>query len=477
VNDLLNKSYQNDGIQLSTHSLVQKHKSSALWLQTLLDQLMVVGLLTLHTIIKTGEFDTSYRALAVATVLVMAIVYSSTGLYTQRLNTFSQLWLLARSWGLVIVILIFFGFITKTSGAYSREVILTWIVTGFLMQTICYHFVLNIQKRAHKEIVPSLLVGSQKLGKHLVQHINNNAWIPDRFVGVVERTQGFADDWNEPEVPVVGVLDDISNLVAEYKIKRIYIALPMQDAELIKPIYLNLVNQNIDIIWAPDIFGVNLLNHSIKEIAGVPLISLSESPLVGTNALTKSLLDRTIASIALVLLSPLMLLIAMIIKMTSKGPVFFKQNRHGFDGKIIEIWKFRSMQVHEEVSDQVTQATKGDARVTAIGAFIRKTSIDELPQLGNVLMGNMSLVGPRPHAVAHNDHYRDKIDTYMARHRILPGLTGLAQVNGFRGETDTLEKMEGRVQYDLAYINNWSVWLDIQIMIKTVFVLLSKNAY
>ena len=246
---------------------------------------------------------------------------------------------------------------------------------------------------------------------------------------------------------------------------------------MIKPLYLKLVDENIDIIWAPDIFGVNLLNHSIREIAGIPLICLSETPMLGTNAFIKLLFDRVFATIALLGLAPLMLLTALLIKITSRGPVFFRQERHGFDGRVFHILKFRTMIVHEEENGVVTQAIKNDERFTPIGKFLRRTSIDELPQLLNVLAGSMSLVGPRPHAVAHNLLYSNKIAAYMTRHRIKPGLTGLAQVNGYRGETDTLEKMSGRVEYDLAYINNWSIWLDIQIILRTVFVLFGKNVY
>jgi putative colanic acid biosynthesis UDP-glucose lipid carrier transferase len=213
-------------------------------------------------------------------------------------------------------------------------------------------------------------------------------------------------------------------------------------------------------------------------VAGVPLISLNESPLTSSRVpiVLKGIMDRVIAVIALVALSPLLAGIAIAVKRSSPGPVFFKQQRHGFDGKIIEIYKFRSMKLHAD-SDVVQQATKEDPRVTKIGSFIRKSSIDELPQLFNVLNGTMSLVGPRPHAVSHNNYYSDKINAYLARHRIKPGITGLAQVKGYRGETETLDKMQKRVEFDLAYINNWSLMLDIKILIKTPLSLVSKNIY
>jgi putative colanic acid biosynthesis UDP-glucose lipid carrier transferase len=215
----------------------------------------------------------------------------------------------------------------------------------------------------------------------------------------------------------------------------------------------------------------------VRELAGVPIITLSESPLIGSAAFVKSLLDYSIAAIAVVVLSPLLLLVALLIKLTSPGPVLFRQQRHGWDGRIITVYKFRSMYVHEEQDGKVTQAHKEDARVTPIGRILRRTSIDELPQLFNVLSGSMSLVGPRPHAVAHNRFYGEKINSYMLRHRVKPGLTGLAQINGFRGETQTVDHMAERVHYDLAYINNWSVWLDFKIMLRTVFVLIGDSVY
>ncbi|MBN4073447.1 exopolysaccharide biosynthesis polyprenyl glycosylphosphotransferase [Mariprofundus ferrooxydans] len=266
-------------------------------------------------------------------------------------------------------------------------------------------------------------------------------------------------------------------MVEKYNIQRVYFALPMKTSHQVRDLQLQLIDLNVDIVWAPDIFGLHMISPSVRELAGVPLYYLSESPLVEGAQLSKMLLDKSLTLVALLLLFPFMLIIALAVKLTSPGPVLFKQERHGLNGKIIKVMKFRSMQVHDEADGVITQATRNDSRITSIGQFLRRSSLDELPQLFNVLKGDMSLVGPRPHARAHNDFYAGKIEAYMSRHRILPGMTGLAQVNGFRGETDTLEKMEKRVEYDLAYINNWSIWLDVRIMIKTVYTLLSKNAY
>jgi putative colanic acid biosynthesis UDP-glucose lipid carrier transferase len=237
------------------------------------------------------------------------------------------------------------------------------------------------------------------------------------------------------------------------------------------------LDANIDIIWSPDFSGLTLLNHSMADLEGLPMIKLNESPLTSypTAALTKALFDRLIAGLALLLLSPLLIGTAIAVKLSSPGPVLFKQKRHGWNGTVIEVWKFRSMRIHDD--KQVKQATRSDPRITRVGAFIRRTSIDELPQLFNVLQGSMSLVGPRPHAIEHNDYYTDKINAYMARHRIKPGITGLAQISGCRGETDTLDKMQRRVELDLAYINHWSLWLDFKVLVKTPLTLFGKDIY
>ncbi len=271
----------------------------------------------------------------------------------------------------------------------------------------------------------------------------------------------------------------LRTMICSLNVKRIYLALPIGESSKIEQMHIDLMDMNVDLIWVPDIYALNLLNHSVREVAGMPLIFLNESPLTSLRrgAVAKDVMDKLLSLVALVLLSPVMLMVSVAVKFSSPGPVFFKQDRHGFDGKVIKVWKFRSMKEHVEDGESVTQASRGDPRITNVGRFIRRTSIDELPQLINVLQGSMSLVGPRPHAVAHNQYYSEKINDYLARHRIKPGITGLAQVSGYRGETETLDKMQKRVEYDLEYINNWSLWLDVKVLIKTPFSLLSKDIY
>lgn len=281
---------------------------------------------------------------------------------------------------------------------------------------------------------------------------------------------------------MLGAIDQLRELIERHHIRRLYIALPLQEAERIQQIYIDLLDAHVDVVWIPDLHSMMLLNHSTTQ----PLShqhrrhaghSPQRKPLTAypTAALLKAAMDRSVTLVTLIAISPLLLIIAALVKLSSPGPVLFKQRRHGWNGRLIEVWKFRSMRIHHD--PKVRQATRDNPRITPIGRFLRRTSLDELPQFFNVLQGHMSLVGPRPHALAHNDYYTGKIDTYMARHRIKPGITGLAQVSGCRGETETLEKMQKRVELDLAYINNWSLWLDIKILLKTPLTLLAKDIY
>ena len=460
---------------MTSRRLVRDHQSSARWLQIILDFILVVGLLYLHTTAKGAEFSSAYRELAILTLPLMTMIYHNVGVYRQSRALLDHLLTLARAWLIVLALLVAAAFITKTSTAYSREVFLTWAVTGYIAQLAAFFLVRYLQMRSKKETIPTLIIGADKLGQHLAAQINANPWIPDHVVGFITEDSEQHQEINQ--LPVFGDVSKVTEVIAKENIKRVYLALPMHRSEWIQPLYMKLTAANIDVIWAPDIFSVNLLNHSIRELGGLPLISLSEAPLIGGNAFVKSIMDIGIATTAIIITSPILLLTALSIKLTSRGPVLFSQERHGFNDEVITVFKFRSMRVHEEEEGTVTQASKADQRITTVGKIIRRTSIDELPQLWNVLNGSMSIVGPRPHAVAHNAYYGGQIEDYMRRHRVKPGLTGLAQVNGFRGETRSIEQMEGRVQHDLSYIHNWSVWLDIKIILRTVFVMVDKNAY
>jgi putative colanic acid biosynthesis UDP-glucose lipid carrier transferase len=238
-----------------------------------------------------------------------------------------------------------------------------------------------------------------------------------------------------------------------------------------------LQNSTASLYFVPDVFGVGIIQGRLEEVSGVPVVGLMHTPFTGLNSVMKRATDLVLASLILVLISPLLLIVAIGVKLSSPGPVIFRQNRTGLDGEVIQVYKFRSMTVQDN-GEYVRQAQRNDPRITRFGSFIRRTSLDELPQFINVLQGRMSIVGPRPVAVAHNEQYRHLVRAYMARHKVRPGITGWAQVNGLRGETDTLEKMARRVEYDLEYLRNWSAGLDILIIFRTIWlVLFDRNAY
>lgn len=259
---------------------------------------------------------------------------------------------------------------------------------------------------------------------------------------------------------------------------EIWLDMPLSMGSFIKDIVYELRHSTLDIRFFPDFEDIQLLNHKVSNIVGHYAIDISCTPLSGFNRVIKRLEDLFIGTFICLLIAPVCLLIALAMKLTSPGPILFKQYRHGRDGRRFKVYKFRSMEVHEESNGAVTQAQPGDPRVTRLGAFLRRTSLDELPQFINVLQGRMSIVGPRPHALSHNEYYKDLVESYMWRHKVKPGITGLAQIRGYRGLTDTLDKMEKRVECDLEYINNWSLWLDLKIIFLTMFKgIFHKNAF
>ncbi|HVY23305.1 MAG TPA: undecaprenyl-phosphate glucose phosphotransferase [Steroidobacteraceae bacterium] len=288
------------------------------------------------------------------------------------------------------------------------------------------------------------------------------------------QVKGFFDDRSYERLGIpdngelIGKLTDISEYVKTSNIDVIFVALPMRHVQRVLDLLDDLRDTTASIYYVPDIFVFDLIQARFAEISGIPVVAMCETPFHGYRGIIKRLMDIAISAIALLLLSPVLIVAALAVKLTSPGPVIFKQRRYGLDGQEIAVYKFRSMRVTEDGA-KVTQASKNDSRITKVGGFLRKTSIDELPQLINVLQGRMSLVGPRPHAVAHNEQYRKLIKGYMVRHKVLPGITGLAQVSGCRGETAKLEEMEARVNYDLEYLRHWSLRMDLKILFLTAY--------
>ena len=387
---------------------------------------------------------------------------------------------LTLAWTVVVTILIIAAFATKTSSDFSRLWMGLWIV-GAWSVLMCFRISLRLALRWARgwglNTRRIVIVGAGQLGRQVVQRINEAPWAGLRVMGLYDDNTEYHGQVIEG-VKVRGSPARLVRSVKPYAIDEVWLALPLRAEERMKEILYELRHSTVAVRFVPDIFGFRLLNHSFSEVAGMPVMSLNASPMVGANRVLKTLLDWVLSLAILMVISPLMLAIAVGVKATSRGPILFKQRRHGWDGRSIEIYKFRTMVVHKECDGGVTQACRDDVRVTPLGSFLRRTSLDELPQFLNVLQGRMSIVGPRPHAIEHNEQYKEVIDAYMQRHKVKPGITGWAQVNGWRGETDTLEKMEKRVEYDLYYIENWSLWFDIKIIFMTFFKgFIHKNAY
>jgi len=377
-----------------------------------------------------------------------------------------------------------FALVTMTSALSNRlhafadrELLLAWFVLSaisFCLWRILLRQVLSQFRQRGINIRHAAIVGASTLGQSLAARFDKNPWM-----GV--QVQSFYDDNARVDYinnyPVIKSIEQLLEDAKLNKFDRVYITLSMADQENIKKIIDGLSDSTCNVFLIPDVFVFDLMNSRQTSIDGLPAIGIYDTPFTLFDSVIKRGFDICTAIGILMFIALPMLAIAIAVKTTSKGPVIFKQIRYGLDGKPIYVWKFRSMTTMDN-GNVVKQATKGDTRITPLGSFLRRTSLDELPQFINVLQGQMSIVGPRPHAVAHNEEYRKLIKGYMLRHKVKPGITGWAQINGWRGETDTLDKMEKRVEYDLAYIRNWTVWLDVKIVFLTVFKgFVDKNAY
>lgn len=422
--------------------------------------------------------------LAVATSLVFFYVLAElSGLYRNwRGVSLEREWACATlTWGISLALLIGLGTLLRYDFLLDRYVLLYWLVAAPALMMLIRATIRAVQRvllarGIHQQGVA--IVGVNRLAIQLAENIHNT---PD--LGM--RVSGFYDDRPAarlPEIPAhlgsqVGNLPQLVEAARRGEVQRIYITFPMRAEQRIRNVLNHLGDTTASVYIVPDFFVFELLHSRWTDIRGLPVVSVHENPLLGVDGLLKRFYDIVLAALLLAVLAVPMLLIALAVKLTSAGPVFFRQRRYGLDGHEIHVWKFRSMTVCEDGSE-IKQATKNDSRLTPIGGFLRKTSLDELPQLFNVLTGSMSLVGPRPHATAHNEQYRKIIHHYMLRHKVKPGITGLAQVRGWRGETDTVEKMQRRIECDHEYIRTWSIWLDLRILLRTILVVLGhKNAY
>lgn len=376
-------------------------------------------------------------------------------------------------WALVVAILLFLGFAFKVSATFSRLVMLSWFV-GTPVALIAAH---GLKLRAHSILAAHtgpryIIVGANEVGFELFRRLPQKG-----FLGFFDfRSADRVSQVLDPE-KLAGHCKDIASYARTHGATAIYVALPLSNVPRLGVMIRELRDTTASIYFLPDMFAFETIQGRLVDLYGMPAISVCDTPFHGMDAVLKRTTDVALAGLALLGAAPLMVAIALAVKLSSRGPVLFRQRRYGLNGEQINVYKFRSMTVCEDGA-VVTQATRNDCRITPLGRFLRRTSLDELPQLLNVLQGKMSLVGPRPHAIAHNEMYRKLISGYMIRHKVRPGITGWAQVNGMRGETDTIEKMSARVKFDIDYLNSWSPWLDLRILLRTaMLVVRDEKAY
>ena len=388
--------------------------------------------------------------------------------------------LVTMAWTVSYICLMIFGILTRTSDTFARSSIIAWYFVGglfVLSMHMCVRAILEALGHRGIGLSKTAIVGSNRLGLEIARNSQASTDSGLRVVGFFDdRGDGRRSELAENLPPFLGDCDRLMEMIASGEIDTVLITLPMRAEKRIQSVLDRLANTTASAYIVPDFFVFELLHSRWTHVGGLPVVSVFESPMYGVDGWLKRTLDLSISLVGVVLVSPILLICALLVKVSSPGPVFFRQKRYGLDGKEILVWKFRSM-VTCDNGPIVKQATKNDPRITRVGAILRKTSLDELPQLFNVIKGSMSLVGPRPHANAHNEHFRKLIRGYMMRHKVKPGITGLAQVEGSRGETDTVEKMEARISLDHRYIRDWSIWMDIKILFKTIFVVLRRDAY
>jgi len=439
-----------------------------------LDPLVILICLQVCVAAYGEHFDGRYLIL---TLLVFSLTFP--GNLSLATSTKVLMREIVLGWLLLSIILLFFGYATRYVEAFPSDLLLSWL----LMTPVCLFL-------AHKMLpvlLPRILsvegnrraviAGTNDLGLKLARQFVNKPILGVTFLG-------FFDDRSQERIghldsgSLMGKVADLPAFVKTQRVESIYITLPMASQPRILGLLDELRDTTASIHFVPDIFVADLIQARMDNVGGIPVVAVCETPFYGVNGMVKRGSDILLGTLILLLILPLLIFIAIGVKASSPGPILFKQRRYGVDAQDIVVYKFRSMTVCEDSASHIVQAKKNDQRITRFGSLLRKTSLDELPQFINVLQGRMSIVGPRPHAVAHNEMYRKLIKGYMIRHKVKPGITGWAQVNGYRGETDTLDKMQKRIEFDLDYLRSWSLMLGLYIILKTVFVVIQReNAY
>lgn len=450
------------------------------FIRQLLNPVIVVLALIMSALVHGQDFNGAYRLLAVIALIVGVEFLKQPGLEHVEPTPWllSDLRRIVLQWSCVVAVLLLLGFVLKVSDVFSRRVLLTWFLAtpvAMFGAQLAARQVMAWSLGRRGVVLKQIIVGASRLGCELAERLAEGPG--------ATTVLGLFDDRRPQRLTMskayrlLGRLADLPGYVRRHNVQVIYICLPVSAQPRIRALLEDLRDTTASIYFVPDLLAFDLIQARFGQVKGVPVVALCETPFCGLNGVLKRGSDIVLAALGLLLTAPLMVAIAIAVKRSSPGPILFRQRRYGLQGEEFVVYKFRTMKVCED-GPEIRQACQDDPRATAVGRVLRRSSLDELPQLFNVLQGTMSLVGPRPHAVAHNEHYRKLVSGYMLRHKVRPGITGWAQVNGLRGETANLEQMRLRVQYDLDYLRRWSLPLDLWILLKTVFVVVrDRNAY
>lgn len=446
-----------------------------------LDSLFITLSLILSANIYGITLDRGYLIILLIVLFAFLYLAEAFNLYRSwRAGKFRDM--VSNAWGTLILsflALLIFAFLFKFSEQLSRVTVALWFfcsLASLFSWRICSRLYKKHRRRMGLSMRKVAIIGATEAGANIFKQINEHDELGYDCIGFFE-DRAPSRIFEDMHLHIEGKIEQAVQQAKTGEIDVLFLALPFKAEKRIADILSRLGDTTVDVHIVPDFLISNLMHARIDHVGDIDTLSVFESPYFGSREIMKRTLDIVAGLAILLFILPILAVVAIGVKFTSKGPILFKQDRYGLGGEKIKVWKFRSMTVQEN-GGTVVQATKNDARITKFGAFLRRTSLDELPQFINVISGSMSVVGPRPHAVSHNEEYRKKVEFYMLRHKVKPGITGWAQVNGWRGETDTIEKMEKRVEFDLHYMKNWSLWFDVKIIFLTVFTSFTdKNAY
>jgi len=463
---------------LSYRGLLKEHSSALNMALHVLDWagIGLAAWISHRLYLESWILPSSYTIVIGVVALLVALLFPRFNLYKpwRGISIFDEVRAITLAWALVFFLWFAFAFTTKTGAEFSRGWIGIWSFLGWfilVLDRIILRTILSRMRNHGFNQRNVVVVGTERLGGEVVRRLVNSPWTGLRAV-VFFCTEAVVNT-KVQHIPVIEGTEEISAYLEKEKVDQVWIAMPFKEEDKVKSLLHELRHSTMDIRYVPDLFGFRMLNHSLSEVAGLPVMDLSVSPMVGTNRIVKFLEDKVLALLILLLIAPIMVVISIGVKLSSSGPVFYRQERVGWNGKTFMMLKFRSMPIDVE-GDGIHWGGAKNKQVTPIGTFLRKTSLDELPQFINVLKGEMSIVGPRPERQIFVEKFKDDIPDYMKKHLVKAGITGWAQVNGWRGDTD----LTRRIEYDLYYIENWSLWFDLKIIFLTIFKgFINKNAH